>query len=88
MMHGNCTPMPLICLVCGGPVTEAGRLTCSKECHDKFANLLIFKYGEFKMVCRQRTGERFKVPLRDLIEKVVREQDLDKYPKWEDQNGV
>jgi len=33
------------------------------------------------------TGEAFKVPTRDIIDQGVKEQGLDKYPKWEDALG-
>lgn len=43
---------------------------------------LIKQFGEFKKVVRASTGEAFKVPTRDIIEKGIQEQDLDQYPKW------
>jgi hypothetical protein len=79
------------CVVCGTPIhgtngalQPATKLTCSPVCHEEFVKLMIFKYGEFKKISRLRTGESFKVPLRDIIEHGIKEQDLDKYPKWEE----
>ena len=45
---------------------------------------LITESGEFKKVVRASTGVAYKVPTRDIIEKGIRAQDLDQYPKWED----
>ena len=45
---------------------------------------LITRFGEFKKVVRMRTGAAYKVPTRDILEKGIREQDLDQYPLWED----
>jgi hypothetical protein len=46
----------------------------------------VKKIGEFKKVVRIMTGEAFRVPTRDILENGLREQDLDKYPKWEETN--
>lgn len=82
------------CVVCGKPMCgtmgarqRVSKLTCSASCHETFVKMLIFQYGEFKKIGRLRTGEFFKVPLRDIIEHGVKEQELDKYPKWEEKDG-
>ena len=79
------------CAVCGKPIQglsvnsmPAARLTCSESCHERFVNFLIFKYGPYKKVGRLSTGETFRVPLREIIEHGLREEDLDQYPRWED----
>jgi len=72
------------CVICGDFYYPGNDVTCSKECHDKLINLLIFKHGECKKITRATTGESFKVPLRDILENGVREEELDKYPRWED----
>jgi len=62
---------------------ESGReVTCSDRCHQEMARRLIARFGEFKKVVRQSTGVAYKVPTRDIIEKGIREQDLDQYPIW------
>lgn len=73
-----------LCAICGKFSSEVRRLTCSQACHDELANRLVTQYGEFKKVARMTTGEAFKVPTRDIIEKGIRERDLDQYPRWED----
>ncbi len=70
------------CVICGTPYFGGRQFTCSDVCHDELVRRLIAKVGEFKMVIRASTGEAFKVPTRDIIEKGVREQELDQYPKW------
>jgi len=45
---------------------------------------LIARFGEFKKVVRMRTGVAYKVPTRDILEKGLREQDLDRYPLWDE----
>lgn len=72
------------CYICGASYEPGRDTTCSQECHDKLVNLLILKHGEFKKITRATTGESFKVPLREILENGVREEELDKYPKWED----
>ena len=68
------------CAICGEPYFGGRQLTCSDECHDELVSRLLLKYGEFKIVVRMSTGESFKVPTRDIIEKGIREKDLDQYP--------
>jgi len=57
-------------------------LTCSDDCHQELVRRLIAQFGEFKKVVRQSTGVAYRVPTIDIIEKGVREQDLDHYPQW------
>ncbi|KKL78846.1 hypothetical protein LCGC14_2020730, partial [marine sediment metagenome] len=65
---------------------EVGReLTCSDQCHEDLTRRLIARFGEFKKVVRQSTGVAYKVPTRDIIERGVREQDLDQYPIWDEE---
>jgi len=72
---------PTNCVICGTLYFGGRQFTCSDACHEELVSRIIAKYGEFKIVARMSTGEAFKVPTRDIIEKGVREQDLDVYPK-------
>lgn len=65
-----------ICIICGKSYTDVRVLTCSQPCHDELVDRLVAQFGEFKIVVRASTGESFKVPTRDIIEKGLREQDL------------
>lgn len=59
-------------------------MTCSDECHEELARRLIAEFGEFKKVVRQSTGLAYRVPTRDIIEPGLREEELDRYPPWEE----
>jgi hypothetical protein len=74
----------LNCFICGTAYSsDIYRATCGKpECHEALVRYMIARFGEFKKVVRASTGQTFKVPVRDIIEKGLREQDLDKYPVW------
>ncbi len=71
------------CFICHGEYESGRELTCSDECHAELVKRLIARFGEFKKVVRQSTGIAYKVPIRDIIERGIREQDLDQYPLWE-----
>ncbi len=76
------------CVICQ-ELYEVGRgLTCSDECHEELVRRLIARFGEFKKVVRASTGIAYRVPTRDIIEKRIREQDLDQYPVWEEEKTL
>lgn len=73
------------CIICQKACRlGASGITCSPACHEELVRRVEEKCGKFKQVVRMTTGEAFKVPTRDIIERGIREQELDKYPKWED----
>jgi len=75
------------CFICH-QVYEGGReLTCSDQCHQELVRRLIAKLGEFKKVVRMTTGVAYKVPTRDIIEPGVKEEELDRYPLWNGNEG-
>ena len=45
---------------------------------------LIKEFGEFKKVIDMVSGFAYKVPLTDIITKGLKQQELNKYPIWED----
>jgi len=64
---------------------EGGReWTCSDACHEELIKRLISEFGEFKKVVRMSTSIAYRVPTRDILEKGIREQELDQYPLWEE----
>jgi hypothetical protein len=76
-----------ICIVCQ-QFYQAGReATCSDECHEEFIRRVITQFGEFKKVVRQSTGIAYKVPTRDIVDKGLKEEELDQYPIWEDETA-
>jgi len=62
-------------------------MAASDERREGLIQELIASFGEFKRVVRMRTGVAYKVPTRDILGKGIREQDLDRYPLWEGENG-
>ncbi len=73
------------CIICGISYTNGRALTCSQKCHDELVSTLIARFGEFKKVIRARTGVAYKVHTRDIVEKGISEQNLDQYPRWEEE---
>ena len=71
------------CVICGRVYILGYRLTCSKECHERLIEILENKFGKYKKVIDAETGKAYKVPLRDIIEKGLRYEDLKNYPLWE-----
>jgi len=75
------------CLVCQQPYDGGRELTCSDQCHEELVRRLISQFGEFKKVVRQTTGVAYKVPTRGIIEKGIKEEELDRYPIWANEHG-
>jgi hypothetical protein len=59
-------------------------MTCSDECHEELVRRLVADSGEFKKVVRLSTGVAYKVPTMDIIEKGLKEGEVDQYPIWEE----
>jgi len=76
-MHSD----PGICWICGAPCSP-GRSTCSDECHEKLVHRLEHEFGVYKKVVNLETGKAHRVPIRDIIEKGLRQRDLKNYPEW------
>ena len=72
------------CIICDAPCDQGREWTCSEEHHQELVRRLIQEFGEFKRVVRQSTGVAYKVPTFDILEKGVKEEELDKYPVWID----
>lgn len=68
------------CGICGAPC-EKNRLTCKDECHEKLVHRLESKFGIHKRVLDLSTLKAYEVPVRDIIEKGLRQQDLKNYPE-------
>lgn len=73
-----------ICIVCLKFYEQGRDQTCSDDCHQVLVWRLLAEFGEFKKVVRASTGIAYRVPTRDIIEKGLRGEDLDRYPIWED----
>jgi len=42
------------------------------------------RFGQYKKVVRMTTGVAYKVPTKDIIERGLKQQELDRYPVWPD----
>ncbi len=68
------------CWICGA--TCVGYLvTCSNECHDELIRRSELKFGIYKKVVDLETMKTHKVPIRDIIETGIKQQDLKHYPE-------
>ena len=70
------------CVICGRTYILGYQLTCSRECHEKLIEILEKKFGKYKKVVDAETGKVYKVPLRDIIEKGLKHEELKNYPLW------
>ncbi len=68
------------CWICGAPCVEP-MVTCSDDHHEELIHRFELDFGSYKRVTDLETGKVHKVPLRDLIEKGLRQQDLKHYPE-------
>lgn len=65
-------------------IARGPKVTCSDACHERLVACLEGLYGKYKRCERMSTGEAFRVPLRDIIERGLKERDLDRYPHWDE----
>jgi len=72
------------CVICQQIYDRGRELTCSDECHEELVRRLVADSGEFKKVVRLSTGVAYKVPTMDIIEKGLKEGEVDQYPIWEE----
>ena len=72
---------PLRCWICGSPCS-GDRVTCSDKCHENLVETLENEFGIYKKVVDIETGKTHRVPIRDIIEKGLGQQDLRRYPEW------
>ena len=72
------------CVICGEAYVPGRTMTCSDACHNEMKRIIKENHGEFKKVTNHK-GESFRVPTDDIIEHGIKEKDLAKYPRWEDE---
>ena len=72
------------CVICLKRYDQGREWTCSDECHEELIRRLIAEFGQFKKMVRQSTGLAYKVPTMDIIERGIKEKNLDQYPRWEE----
>ena len=69
------------CFICGKPC-QPGRATCSDDCHEKMVYKFEQEFGTYKKVVDDTTGLTHKVPVRDIVERGLKQSELHKYPLW------
>ena len=70
------------CVICEAPCPQ-GKITCCDDHHEEFIQKVEAQFGLYKKVVDMETGITFRVPVRDIIEKGLKQQELHKYPEWE-----
>ncbi len=76
-----------VCAVCGVKIHE-NRLTCSDDCHEKAVDFIEGQFGVYKKVVDAVSGNIYRVPVRDIIELGLKQQDLKNYPAWMEEEHV
>lgn len=73
------------CVICQKQYEPGREMTCSDGCHQELVRRLIVEFGEFKKVVRMSTGIAYRVPIKDIFDPGIKEQELDQYPIWEEE---
>ena len=68
------------CWICGVPCLGY-LVNCSEECHEALIHSFEVHFGIHKRVVNLETMKTHKVPIRDIIEKGLSQQDLKNYPE-------
>jgi hypothetical protein len=66
---------------CNADVELISQTTCSMVCHDKFIIEMQEQFGVEKIIQDMETGKKHKVPVKDIVEKGLKHEDLIKYPQ-------
>lgn len=69
---------------CDADVFNHQKITCSDNCHTKFVEQMIEKFGENKKITDETSGLSYKVPTRLIIEEGISQGQLKNFPFWED----
>ena len=77
-----------LCVVCRKPIPQyriaEGAFTCGENvCHEAFVTRLERQFGTHKRVIDMKRRKVFLVPVRDMVERTVKQQDLWQYPSVE-----
>jgi len=70
------------CWICGAPLGGEHKVTCSDDCHEALILKFELTFGSFKRVTDLETMKVHKVPLRDIIENGLKQEDLKDYPEF------
>ncbi len=70
------------CWICSAPLGGEHKVTCSDDCHEALILKFELTFGAYKRVTDLETMNIHKVPLRDIIEKGLKQEDLKNYPAY------
>ena len=70
------------CWICGASLGEVSKVTCSDDCHETLIQKLELTFGNYKKVTDLETMKVHNVPLRDIIENGLKQEDLKDYPEF------
>lgn len=73
---------PVECVICGASCPR-GKITCCDDHHEEYIQQMEIKFGFYKKVTDEETGVSYKVSIREIIEKGLKQKDLSNYPEWE-----
>jgi len=73
------------CIVCKkNNKSNFRKYTCSEECHKKFLQELINDFGEYKKITDMTTGKTYKVPIKEIFEHGIKQENLKNYSIMEE----
>lgn len=72
------------CVICQAECKGQYKYTCSKTCHEIWLVQIRREYGNYQKVVRISTGEAFKVPTALIYEQGIKEQELNRFPLWQE----
>lgn len=67
---------------CDADIDIFSSITCSEKCHEEYVKSLENKFGKYKKITDIESGITYRVPTRDIIEKGIKQEDLPRYPVW------
>ncbi len=70
------------CWICGATLEGEHKVTCSDDCHEELIHRFELTFGTYKRVTDLETMKVHKVPLREIIENGLRQEDLKNYPEF------
>lgn len=77
---------PGVCAACGAGLPPEGfsrrhEFTCDVICHRVWIDRIVAGVGDTKILIDGRTGKRYVVPTRTILEDGIKASDLRQYPE-------
>ena len=67
---------------CQQDIIFHGSITCSDQCHLTFIDEMEKQFGKWKKVQDAETGKNYRVPIKYIIERGLKQKDLGNFPDW------